>query len=134
MSRAISKEIAVVKRNFVVLLAAGFVWGAVGASTAHAQLTRSEQLFLYLNYYQQQRNTQAIRSDQAKQQLSLDRLGQNQQSIVRDMAAVPSYSRYLAPGRSSPQVERANVPAIYAGQGGQRQYFLQQGRYFNPPH
>jgi len=124
-----------VKRNLVVLLAAGVVWGAVGASAAHAQLTRSDQLFLYLNYYQQQRNTQAIRSDQARQQLSLDRLGQNQQSIIRNITpSEPSNSRYLAPGRTSPQVERANVPSIYGGQGGQRQYFLQQGRYFNPPH
>ena len=122
------------KRNLLILLAAGFVWSVVGVGSAHAQLSRSEQLFLYLNYYQNQKNTQAIRNDQAKQQLTLDRLGQQQSAIARNTAPVePAFSRYLAPGRSSPQIERNRIPPIYSGQGGQRQYFQQQNRFFNPP-
>jgi hypothetical protein len=122
------------KRNLLLTLAAGFVWSAVGANNAQAQLSRSEQLFLYLNYYQNQRNAQTIRENQVKQQLQLDRMNQQQNALVRNTAPPePAFSRYLAPGRSSPQVERARTPPIYNGQGGQRQYFLQQGRYFNPP-
>jgi len=122
------------KRNLLIVLAAGFAWSVVGVGSAQAQLSRSEQLFLWLNYQQNQRNTQAIRNEQAKQQMTLDRLGQQQAAIARNTAPVePAFSRYLAPGRSSPQVERARTPPMYSGQGGQRQYFLQQNRYFNPP-
>jgi len=121
------------KRNLVVVTAVGFVWGAIGASPAHAQLTRTEQLFLYLNYYQQQRNAQTIRQDQARQQYSLDRLGQGQAVIARNTAPAESvYSRYMSPGRTSPQAERAPLPPIYSGQAGPNR-FLQQGRYFSPP-
>jgi hypothetical protein len=127
-------EDAVMKRNLLIAIAAGFVWSVVGVGSAQAQLSRSEQLFLWLNYYQNQRNTQAIRNEQAKQQFALDRLGQQQAAIARNTAPVePAFNRYLAPGRSSPQVQPMRTPPIYSGQGGQRQYFLQQGRYFNPP-
>jgi hypothetical protein len=122
------------KKTVLMTLAAGFVWSVVGVGSAHAQLSRSEQLFLYLNYYQNQRNTQTIRADQAKQQQALDKMGQQQSVIARNTALPePAFSRYVAPGRSSPQVERAHVPPIYSGQGGQRNYFLQQNRFFNPP-
>ena len=122
------------KRNVIVCLATGFVWGLIGANSAQAQLSRSEQLFLYLNYYQNQRNTQSIRNDQAKQQLALDRLRDQQATIARNTAPPEiAYSRYFVPGRSSPQVERSRVPSIYSGQGGQRQWFQQQDRYFQPP-
>jgi hypothetical protein len=122
------------KRNLLVAVAAGFVWSVVGAGSAHAQLSRSEQLFLYLNYYQNQKNTQMIRADQAKQQLTMDKLGQQQSVIARNTAPPePAFSRYVAPGHSSPQVQPNRVPPIYSGQGGQRNYFLQQNRFFNPP-
>jgi len=122
------------KRSLLIAVAAGFVWSVVGAGSAHAQLSRSEQLFMYLNYYQNQKNTQSIRQDQAKQQMTIDKLGQQQSVIARNTAPPePAFSRYVAPGRSSPQVERAHTPPIYSGQGGQRNYFLQQNRFFNPP-
>jgi len=121
------------KKQLLTLVAAGFVWSVVGVGSAQAQLSRSDQLFFYLNYYQQQKDSRLIRENQAKQQLAMDRLGQAQNALVRNTAPVqPAYSRYLAPGLSSPQVQPNRLPPMYSGQGGQRQYFQQHGRYFNP--
>lgn len=134
MTRAVSEEDAGLNKRLLTIVAAGFVWSVLGAGSAQAQLNRSDQLFFYLNYYQQQKDSALIRQNQAKQQRTLDQLGQQQNAIVRNTAPMdPAFNRYLAPGRSSPQVQPSRTPPLYNGQGGQRQYFQQQGRFFNPP-
>jgi len=134
MTRAVSEEDADLRKRLLTIVAAGFVWSVVGAGSAQAQLSRSDQLFFYLNYYQQTKDSALIRQNQAKQQRTLDQLGQQQSAIARNTAPMdPAFNRYLAPGRSSPQVQPNRTPPLYNGQGGQRQYFQQQGRFFNPP-
>jgi hypothetical protein len=121
-----------VKKWTFALLGATLLYAGVGASTAHAQLSRADQLFLYFNYYQNQRNTVQLQRQQDRQQLALNQLGQQQQTFVRNFAPAPTYGERYSRGRNSPQLQATPLPPIYSGQRSRQGFFLQTGGYFGP--
>src|SRR5262245_47875751 len=100
------------KRWWLAAIAAGL--GMLGnAGTAQAQnLSGSERLFLYYNYYQNQKAFQQARREQATNVKRFDELASSQASIARNLAVASDMDplgRYIPSGRSAPVLERSKV-------------------------
>ncbi|HVJ80561.1 MAG TPA: hypothetical protein VNC50_05780 [Planctomycetia bacterium] len=124
------------KRWWLAALAVA-VGTLAGAGTAQAQsLSGSERLFLYYNYYQNQKAFQQARREQATNVKRFDELASSQAAMARNLAVASDMDplgRYIPTGRSAPVLERSKVemPPHYGGRGATRMYFM-RNPYFNP--